>query len=262
MGTELDQPAWATAVDVVEPTYRRFGRNASAIFRALTKQDWRGAEHVPATGGCIIVSNHLCDMDPVNLGAFLMTQAHRYPRLLGKAEIWSWPIIGHYARACGQIKVERNSAKARDVVGAATAAINAGKCVGIYPEGGTTRDPDYWPMVPRTGVIRIALATGCPVIPVAQWGPQEILDLQRKPKRIFRFFPRKTMHVLAGPAIDLSKYEGQELTAELLDEASEYVMSVITDLLVQLRGGTPPQQRYVWTPRGHRAAPIKAGESS
>ncbi|MGL4831030.1 MAG: lysophospholipid acyltransferase family protein [Propionibacteriaceae bacterium] len=238
------------AVEKVEPTYRRFAGLVMAIFGAVTKHDWRGVEHVPREGGVMIVANHLCDIDPAVLGHFLIKGAGRYPRFLGKAEIWSWPVLGWLARACGQIKVERNSSRARDVVGAASAAIEAGKCVAIYPEGGTTRDPDFWPMSPRTGAVRIALATGCTVIPAAQWGPQELMSLQSKRLRLF---PRKTMSVIAGPPLDLSKYQGKEITAELLDEAAEYIMAEVTGLLVQLRGGTPPAERYVWTPRGSSA---------
>ena len=53
----------------------------------------------------------------------------------------------------------------------------------IYPEGTLTRDPDLWPMTGKSGAARIALATGCPVIPVGQWGAQEILPPYAKKPR-------------------------------------------------------------------------------
>jgi 1-acyl-sn-glycerol-3-phosphate acyltransferase len=53
----------------------------------------------------------------------------------------------------------------------------------------------------RTGVARLALATGVPVIPVAHWGTQDILPYGEKKPRLL---PRKTVHVLAGPPVDLS----------------------------------------------------------
>ena len=58
---------------------------------------------------------------------------------------------------------------------AAVEAVEDGECVGVYPEGTITRDPDGWPMRGKTGAARIALATGCPVIPIGQWGAQELL---------------------------------------------------------------------------------------
>lgn len=238
------------APEPAEKVFRRLGWLVVNVFTRLTKQDWRGMEHVPGTGGVLIVGNHTSEADPLVLGHFLISAAGRWPRYLGKAEIWGWPVIGWLARKCGQIKVERNSSHARDVVGAAAAAIDEGKCVVMYPEGGVTRDPDLWPMEPRTGAARIALETGCPVVPVAQWGAHTFLaPFTYK----FRPFPRKTFHVVAGPAIDLSDYADREVTGELLDEISELMMARVTELLVQLRGGTPPTVRYRWTKRGAQA---------
>ena len=58
---------------------------------------------------------------------------------------------------------------------AAVAAVRAGECVVVYPEGTLTRDPALWPMTGKSGAARIALETGCPVIPVGQWGAHELL---------------------------------------------------------------------------------------
>ena len=58
-----------------------------------------------------------------------------------------------------------------------------GECVVVYPEGTLTRDPDLWPMTGKSGAARIALETGCPVIPVGQWGAQELLPPYAKQAR-------------------------------------------------------------------------------
>ena len=62
----------------------------------------------------------------------------------------------------------------------AEAAVAAGECVIIYPEGTCTRDPDGWPMVARTGVARLVLSGDAPVIPVAHWGTQRMLPYKSK----------------------------------------------------------------------------------
>ena len=62
-------------------------------------------------------------------------------------------------------------------------------CIGVYPEGTITKDPDGWPMRGKTGAARIALATGCPVIPIGQWGAQEILPAYTLRPHVF---PRRT----------------------------------------------------------------------
>jgi 1-acyl-sn-glycerol-3-phosphate acyltransferase len=96
-------------------------------------------------------------------------------------------------------------------------------------------------MKPRTGAARLALLSGAPVIPVAQWGPQRILPYKaRRPK----LFPRTTVSVVAGPAVDLSAYVGKPVTAELLHDATKAIMRAVTDLLAELRGEPAPAEFY------------------
>lgn len=242
---ELTRRRTRLAPEPAEKEFKGLAFIVMNILTRITQQDWRGAEHIPATGGCLVVGNHLSDSDPATLGHFLIAECGRWPRFLGKAELWKVPLIGWLARTCGQIPVQRNSAKARDVVGAASKAIADGKLVVVYPEGGVTRDPNHWPMVPRTGAARIALATRAPLIPLAQWGPQDLMPLKKFP----RPFPKKTIYVNVGAPIDLSDYYDREIDHELLDEVSELIMARITQLLVEIRGGTPPKRRYAWTPR-------------
>src|SRR5690606_31058492 len=125
----------------------------------------------------------------------------------------------------GQIPVYRESGQAAGAFRAAVDAIRAGRCVAIYPEGTLTRDPDLWPMTGKTGAARVALETQCPVIPVAQWGAQEILARYAKKPKIF---PRKVMHVRAGPPVDLADLYGLPLTALVLKDATERIMAAIT----------------------------------
>jgi 1-acyl-sn-glycerol-3-phosphate acyltransferase len=116
-----------------------------------------------------------------------------------------------------------------------------GACVIFYPEGTATRDPDLWPMVARTGVARAALATGVPVIPVAQWGAQKILPYgSMRPHLV----PRHLVQITAGPPVDLSAFQGKPLTTQILREATEVIMKDITGLLAGIRGETPPAEPY------------------
>jgi 1-acyl-sn-glycerol-3-phosphate acyltransferase len=96
-------------------------------------------------------------------------------------------------------------------------------------------------MKARTGVARLALMTGAPVIPVAQWGPQRLWPYRSK---LPRMFPRKKVSIVTGDPVDLSAYMGQPLTSEVLREVTEVVMTRITDLLVGMRGGQPPAVAY------------------
>ena len=91
------------------------------------------------------------------------------------------------------------------------------------------------------GAARLALQTGRPVVPVAQWGPQELLMPYAKRLNLL---PRKTMHVLVGPPVDLDDLRDQPITGPLLAEAAERIMRDITGLLEQLRGETGPAKRF------------------
>jgi 1-acyl-sn-glycerol-3-phosphate acyltransferase len=206
----------------------------------LTKRDWRGMEMIPRTAGCVVVANHVSHFDPVAFAHFVYDSG-RLPRFLAKAEVFRVPVIGRIIGYLGQIAVYRRSYDASRAYRDAVAAAQSGECVIIYPEGTITRDPGMWPMRGKTGAARVALTTGVPVIPVAQWGPQEVLSPYGKR---FRFFPRKTMHVQAGPPVDLSAYEGQALTAETLREATETIMVAITEQLEKIRGEQGPAVRF------------------
>ncbi|MGH3275140.1 MAG: lysophospholipid acyltransferase family protein, partial [Streptosporangiaceae bacterium] len=103
------------------------------------------------------------------------------------------------------------------------------------------RDPELWPMVAKTGVARLALAAGIPVIPVAHWGAQELLPYG---KLLPRVLPRKRVRVLAGPPVDLSEFAGRPLTSQVLRAATDKIMTDVAMLLGQLRDEIPPAAPY------------------
>ena len=114
-----------------------------------------------------------------------------------KSPIFEVKVIGPMMYKFGQLPVFRGRGDAGLVLKKAEEALRAGACVIVYPEGTASRDPDLWPMVGKTGAARLALTTGAPVVPVAQWGAQEILPYgTKKPK----LWPRKTVRMVAGPA--------------------------------------------------------------
>ena len=126
------------------------------------------------TGPVIIVANHISHADPFTLAHFVY-DAGRWPRLPGQGEPVQAAGARRWLRAVEQTPVERGTVDAVKALDAAVAAVEAGKCVLIYPEGTTTKEPDLWPMRGKTGAARLWLATGAPVIPIAMWGPQRHL---------------------------------------------------------------------------------------
>jgi 1-acyl-sn-glycerol-3-phosphate acyltransferase len=234
VGNEKRGLAFATCVSVLRPP-----------LMVLTKRDWHGASNMPSDQGCVVVSNHISHFDPLAFAHFVY-DAGRLPRFLAKAAVLELPILGRLIRATGQIPVYRLTIDASKAFRAAVEAIERGECVVVYPEGTITRDPGMWPMTGKTGAARIALATGCPVIPTAQWGAQDVLPPYTK---VPHFIPRKTMHVRAGSPVDLADLQGRPPTVDVLTLATQRIMDAVTDLLAQIRDEEPPTVRY--DPREH-----------
>src|SRR6266853_5409971 len=190
--------------------------------RALMKFDWQGQEHfIPPDRGMIVAANHLSYADVLALALFC-DQAGRYPTFLAKSSLFKIKVLGPIIVKLGQLPVYRGQADAALVLRDAEQGVRDGACLIFYPEATVTRDPDLWPMVAKTGVARLALATGAPVIPVAQWGAQRILPYRSSRPHLL---PRKRVQVLAGPPVDLSDFEGQPLTTQTLRAATDRIMA-------------------------------------
>jgi 1-acyl-sn-glycerol-3-phosphate acyltransferase len=220
--------------------YRVVARIVRPLLFAMTRTDWHGAEHLPTDRGFIAAANHMTNVDPLTFAHYLYDNGAA-PKILAKSSLFAVPVLGPVLRATGQIPVYRNTAQAGDSLRAAVEAVEAGECVAVFPEGTLTRDPDLWPMVGKTGVARLALTTRAPVIPVAQWGPQDLLGQYKK---VLKPFPRKTVTVVAGPPVDLSDLYGRPLDTATLRETTERVMAAITALLQDVRGGRAPEVRF------------------
>lgn len=206
------------------------------IMIAMTRRDWRGMANIPPDGPVIIVANHMSHADPLVLAHFIYDSG-RWPAFLAKASVFTVPVIGSWLRAVDQTPVSRGTVDAAKALDAAIAALTAGKCVVVYPEGTTTKEPNLWPMKGKTGAARLWLATGAPVIPVVMWGPERLFDPRTKKLRLV---PGTPVTVVAGPPLDLSKWAGSAATMSTLQEITEHIMLTLRDLVAEIRGGTPP----------------------
>jgi 1-acyl-sn-glycerol-3-phosphate acyltransferase len=203
----------------------------------MTKRDWQGTEVLRGIpGGIIVAPNHISWFDPLVI-AHVLWANDRPPRFLAKEAMFRIPVIGRIINGAGQIRVYRESADASQAVRDAVRDAKAGECVVIYPEGTITKDPNLWPRSAKTGAARVALASGCPLIPMAQWGAQDVMAPYRKE---FRILPRKTMRVRFGSPVDLSDLRDQPITAETLAIAGDRLMNEMTALLEQIRGEERP----------------------
>jgi 1-acyl-sn-glycerol-3-phosphate acyltransferase len=172
------------------------------LLRLTCRPQVRGAEHVPAHGGAILASNHLAVADSF----FLSLVVPRRVTFLAKGEYFTSPGVRGWLKrqffsAAGQVPIDRSSASA------AQAALNTGvrllaegHLLGIYPEG--TRSPDGRLYKGKTGVARLTLQAGVPVIPVAMIGTDKVNPIGSK---MWRPHP---VEIRFGAPLDFSRYEG------------------------------------------------------
>ena len=226
--------AYTVAASILKPT-----------LLAASSRTWIDGEKIPETGGCIVAVNHISHVDPLLTAHFLYDHG-RLPRYLAKSGLFSNRALGGFLTSAGQIPVERLSRNAVGAFDAAVAAVRAGECVVVYPEGTLTRDPDLWPMKGKSGASRIALDTGAPVVPVGHWGAQDILaPYSKKPVLV----PRQRVTMKAGDPVALDDLVAGPHSVEAITQATERIMTAITALVADIRHEDAPAERF--DPRAH-----------
>jgi 1-acyl-sn-glycerol-3-phosphate acyltransferase len=207
-------------------------------FSMVFKLRYRNIERVPQQGSAIVVTNHVSHVDPFLVSKFILDAARR-PRFLAKEAIFEVPVVGAAMRAMGHIPVRRGTADAIQSLQAAVEALKAGGLIVMHPEGTVTRDPLGWPMTGKTGAARLAtLVPDVPVIPIAQWGVQDSIDLYHKK---FRLIPRPRHVISVGEPVDLSAFAGRKPDAATLREITDVIMRRLRSDVAELRELPAPE---------------------
>jgi 1-acyl-sn-glycerol-3-phosphate acyltransferase len=208
------------------------------VIRFWVRLDCQGLHHIPRQGPVIIAANHISYFDPLCLAVFI-DAAGREVRFLAKSELYRNPVLGWVLRGAGQIPVYRESRDAARSLQDAVAAMREGAAVAIYPEGTTTRNPDFSPMKAKTGVARLAALTGAPVVPVGMWGAQLLFTRGK----IGPFRRGIRVVVRAGPPMDLGL--GPDATLEALNHARDRLMDAVAGLVEEAKTGWSPPDWYL-----------------
>lgn len=188
-------------------------------------------DRIPRTGPAIVACNHISYLDPLTNGDAVV-RAGRRPRFLAKEELFRIPIVGRALRGAGQIPVSRGS-RDRSSLDRAVAALGRGEVIVVYPEGTVTKREDWLPMDGKTGVVRLAVATGVPITPMASWGSQAVW--QKAGKGSLKF--GRPIWTTVGEPIQLPVPPDGEQAP--LRELTAQVMEAITLLVVDLRDRYP-----------------------
>lgn len=206
-----------------------------------------GGDKLPREGAYVLAPSHSTEFDPL-IVAVATWRMGRAPRFMAKESLFRVPVLGWALRATGMVPVARSSsaASARQTLDTANTLVTHGRGVIVYPEGTLTRDPDLWPMRGKTGAVRLALAGGIPLIPMAHWGGQEILPRYGK----LSLWPlRRRVRVVVGDPIDLDEHRTEQASPGALVAGTDRLMAEISSLLAELRGEPAPAER--WNPADH-----------
>lgn len=227
-----------------EKTYRSVLRVVRFLLHVCTRRTQTGSEHLPTTGPVIVVGNHLSVADAFVLTAAVARRGRRI-RMLGTAGLFSAPAIGGLLRKAGYVPVHRRSDDPAAALAPARAALEAGQCLGLYPEGAITRQPGCWPARGKTGVVRLALDTGAPVVPLAQWGTHRFVGAEgTRWRALLSPLTRPRVDVRIGPPLDLRTLLGVSSAADAsgqqLRRGADLVMDALLAELVLLRGEPAP----------------------
>jgi 1-acyl-sn-glycerol-3-phosphate acyltransferase len=185
----------------------------------------QGREHVPASGGAIVASNHVSFSDSV----FMPLMLSRRVTFLAKSEYFTSPgirgaLVRWFMLGIGQVPIDRSGGRASEAaILTGVQILRDGNLLGIYPEG--TRSPDGRLYKGRTGTARMAIDAQVPVIPVAMINTFWIQPTGRVMPRLGR-----RIGVRFGAPIDTTRFEGRSGDVAVLRQLTEEIMAALREL--------------------------------
>ena len=193
------------------------------LLRLIYRIRAEGRENVPKEGPAIIAANHLSFLDSFFIPLVVKRRRVTY---LAKADYFkSWKTAWFF-KMVGQIPTEREGGeKSKQALDVALEVLKDGNLLGIYPEG--TRSPDGYLHRGRTGVARLALAAGVPVIPCGLVGTERVMP---KDAKLPRLTGRLQVRVRFGQPLDFSRYAGRETDRMVLRSVTDEIMYEIMQL--------------------------------
>ena len=194
------------------------------ILRVIFRPWVQGLENIPADGAAILASNHLSFSDSF----FLPLVCPRPITFMAKSEYFTGKgikgfLIRTFFRGVGQVPLDRTGGRAAEAAMSTSMRIlSEGSLLCIYPEG--TRSPDSRLYRGRTGVARLALDAGVPVIPVSMIDTEKIQPVGRLRPKVMR------VGIRIGAPLDFSRYEGFEGDRFVLRSMTDEIMYELMEL--------------------------------
>ena len=192
----------------------------SPVCRFFWKFEVNGMENVPAEGGAIMAPNHLSVIDSF----FLPVVLDRRITYVGKAEYMDDWKTKYLFPALGMVPIDRSGGSASQAaLDTAASILESGELFGIYPEGTRSRSGNLHKG--RTGVARLSMRTGAPIVPVGLRGTLEVQPPDQPAPR-----PFMTVEVNFGKPIDPARFRARDGDPLLYREITDELMFEIAHL--------------------------------
>lgn len=195
-----------------------------------------GMENIPPKGEAgLLAFNHIAYLDPFAT-SYVVDEAGRVPRFLAKTELFQDRRIAWVLKGAKQIEVKRGTRDAPMALGHALEALEKGELIVVFPEGTVTTNADLEPMPPKTGIARLALKSGVPVVPGAIWGTANIWPKGYRK----RWMPRQDILVRIGKPMT---FTGDPESRDEWARVGRDIMDEIGRLLAGIRPAVPDRRR-------------------
>ncbi len=218
---------------------------AGPLLKGIFRPWVTGADNIPKQGAVILASNHLSFVDSV----FLPICIDRDMVFLAKSEYFTTKGIKGWAtkwfmKGTGMLPIDRSGGKASEAsLNTGLRVLAEGRVLGIYPEG--TRSPDGKLYRGRTGIARMVLESGVPVVPVAMIDTEKVMPIGAKWPKMRR------PGIIIGKALDFSRFQGME--------GDRFILRAVTDeIIYELAGLSGQQYEDVYASSVREKRPVNA----
>ena len=194
-------------------SFYTFARGLVKIYyKFMFRMDIQGEEHIPTEGGVVLCCNHMSNLDPTTMAAFVK----RPVRYIAKNELFEKRWSAKLLSSLGAFPVDRQTTDMK-ALKTAIKLLKNGEALGIFAEG--TRVKEGEAKAAKAGVALFALKGEAPIVPIC---------ISSK----YKF--RSIVHIRYGEPIYLDEYKGQKVTTEMMEEITEKVMEKVREMRVEV----------------------------
>jgi 1-acyl-sn-glycerol-3-phosphate acyltransferase len=194
------------------------------LCRLLFRPSISGADNIPASGPAILVSNHISAGDTFLLPAMIKRRLTFPAKIeLFRGQGFRGRVLTWFLKSVGQVPMDRSGGRASATsMDSVLEVLRKGELLGIYPEG--TRSPDGRIYKGKTGVARLVLQAGVPVVPVG------MIDTQFVPSRFFKIPTMRRPQIRIGKQMDFSAYAEAGKDRAVLRWITDEIMNAVMEL--------------------------------